>query len=48
MVVGSLNFQVEFASGREFGMRVRGQGIALLNRTREMLEVMGATVGGGD
>ncbi|TMQ51808.1 MAG: transcription-repair coupling factor [Candidatus Eisenbacteria bacterium] len=48
VVVGSLNFQVEFASGREFGMRVRGQWIALLNRTREMLEVMGATVGGGD
>jgi hypothetical protein len=47
-LVGSLNFQVEFASGREFGMRVRGQGIALLNRTRELLEVLGATVTRGE
>jgi transcription-repair coupling factor (superfamily II helicase) len=41
-VVGSLNFQVEFVTGREFGMRVRGEGIALLNRTRELLEIVEA------
>jgi transcription-repair coupling factor (superfamily II helicase) len=42
-VVGSVPFQVEFFSGREFGLRVRGEGIALLNRTKELLEMMAAT-----
>jgi hypothetical protein len=37
-VVGMLNFQVEFFSGREFGLRVRGAGLVLLNRTREVLQ----------
>ncbi|MFN8586594.1 MAG: transcription-repair coupling factor [Candidatus Eisenbacteria bacterium] len=36
-VVGSLNFQAEFFSGREFGLRIRGADLVLLNRTREML-----------
>ena len=40
-VVGALNFQVEFSSGREFGMRVRGEGLALLHRTRELIEMVG-------
>src|SRR5262249_31103839 len=39
-VVGALNFQVEFVTGREFGLRVRGEGLALLNRTRELLEAL--------
>ncbi len=39
-LVGMLNFQVEFFSGREFGLRVRGEGLALLNRTRELLEAL--------
>jgi transcription-repair coupling factor (superfamily II helicase) len=39
-VVGMLNFQVEFFSGREFGLRVRGQGLALLHRTRELLQAL--------
>jgi uncharacterized membrane protein len=39
-LVGMLNFQVEFFSGREFGLRVRGEGLALLNRTRELLEAV--------
>jgi transcription-repair coupling factor (superfamily II helicase) len=36
-VVGSLNFQVEFFSGREFGLRLRGADLVLINRTRELL-----------
>ena len=36
-LVGSLKFQVEFFSGREFGLRVRGDGLVLLNRAREVL-----------
>jgi transcription-repair coupling factor (superfamily II helicase) len=41
-VVGMLNFQVEFITGREFGMRVRGQGLVLLHRARELLQAIGA------
>ena len=37
-LVGSFNFQIEFMSGREFGMRVRGEGLALLNRARDLLQ----------
>jgi transcription-repair coupling factor (superfamily II helicase) len=37
-LVGRLNFQVEFMSGREFGLRARGEGIVLLNRARELLQ----------
>jgi transcription-repair coupling factor (superfamily II helicase) len=43
-VVGMLNFQVEFFSGREFGMRVRGLGLALLHRTRELLQAIAVAV----
>jgi transcription-repair coupling factor (superfamily II helicase) len=39
-LVGSLAFQVEFVTGREFGVRVRGEGIAALNRAREALEIL--------
>jgi len=39
-VVGSLTFTVEFMSGREFGLRVRGEGLALLNRTRDVLQAL--------
>ncbi|HEY2953660.1 MAG TPA: TRCF domain-containing protein, partial [Candidatus Eisenbacteria bacterium] len=39
-VVGMLGFQVEFWSGREFGLRVRGEGIALLHRAREVLQAL--------
>jgi transcription-repair coupling factor (superfamily II helicase) len=42
-LVGSFNFQIEFMSGREFGMRVRGEGIALLNRARDLLQGLEAT-----
>ena len=41
VVVGALGFQVEFFTGREFGLRVRGEGLALLHRTREALEAVG-------
>jgi hypothetical protein len=41
-VVGAVSFQVEFLTGREFGMRVRGEGIALLHRTRELLQMLEA------
>jgi len=43
-VVGAVRFQVEFMSGREFGLRVRGDGIVLLNRARELLEMLGASL----
>jgi hypothetical protein len=32
---------VEFFSGREFGMRVRGEGLALLHRARQLVEMLG-------
>jgi len=41
-LVGALQFQIEFITGREFGLRVRGEGLLLLNRTREMLEMLAA------
>jgi transcription-repair coupling factor (superfamily II helicase) len=43
-VVGMLPFQVEFFTGREFGLRVRGEGLALLNRTRESLQALATAV----
>ena len=48
-----LRTPVEFFSGREFGFRLRGEGLALLNLTREALEVLalaalaGETAAGG-
>jgi transcription-repair coupling factor (superfamily II helicase) len=39
-LVGGVGFQVEFFSGREFGLRVRGTGLALLHRTREVLAAL--------
>ena len=44
-LVGGVRFQVEFMTGREFGLRVRGEGILLLNRVRELLEVLAAGAG---
>ena len=35
-----LDFQAEFVSGREFGLRVRGEGILLLHRVRATLLVL--------
>jgi len=35
---GRWPFQVEFFSGREFGLRVAREGIALLNRSKQLLE----------
>jgi hypothetical protein len=45
-LVGSFNFQIEFMSGREFGMRVRGEGLALLNRARDLLAGVESVSGG--
>ncbi|MCC6650347.1 MAG: transcription-repair coupling factor, partial [Candidatus Eisenbacteria bacterium] len=39
-VVGQLSFQAEFFSGREFGLRIRGEDLVLLNRTRDMLAAL--------
>lgn len=39
-VVGGLPWQAEFFTGREFGLRVRGEGLLLLHRVRELLEVL--------
>ncbi|MBI3539335.1 MAG: transcription-repair coupling factor [Candidatus Eisenbacteria bacterium] len=41
-VVGTVNFQIEFTSGREFGLRIRGDGLLLLNRARALVEVLEA------
>ncbi|HKQ58882.1 MAG TPA: transcription-repair coupling factor, partial [Candidatus Eisenbacteria bacterium] len=46
-VVGAVRFQVEFMSGREFGLRTRGDGLVLLNRARELLEMLAAIMQGG-
>jgi transcription-repair coupling factor (superfamily II helicase) len=46
-VVGSLNFQVEFFSGREFGLRLRGADLVLLHRTRELLLAMSRAAAAG-
>jgi transcription-repair coupling factor (superfamily II helicase) len=43
-IVGALTFQVEFMSGREFGLRVRGEGLMLLNRARELLGALALAV----
>jgi len=37
-LVAGLNFQVEFFSGREFGLRLRGADLVLLHRTRALLQ----------
>jgi hypothetical protein len=47
-VVGAVRFQVEFMSGREFGLRTRGEGIVLLNRARELLEMLAASLISGE
>ena len=39
-LVGALEFQIEFVTGREFGLRVRGQGIALLDRARKLMQAL--------
>jgi hypothetical protein len=39
-LVTGLDFQAEFYSGREFGLRVRGEGILLLHRVRAALSVL--------
>ncbi len=44
-VVGTLNFQVEFFSGREFGLRLRGAELVLLHRMRELLQALALAAG---
>ena len=39
-LVTGLDFQAEFFSGREFGLRVRGEGILLLHRLRAALTAL--------
>ncbi len=39
-LVTGLDFQAEFFSGREFGLRVRGEGILLLHRVRAALHAL--------
>jgi transcription-repair coupling factor (superfamily II helicase) len=44
-LVAAAEFQIEFVTGREFGLRVRGSGLQLLDRARRVLqklESMGA------
>jgi len=46
-LVTGLDFQAEFFSGREFGLRVRGEGILLLHRVRAALQTLLAAGGPG-
>jgi len=39
-LVGALSFQLEFTTGREFGLRVRGEGLSLFNRARDLLQAL--------
>jgi transcription-repair coupling factor (superfamily II helicase) len=39
-LVGALEFQVEFVTGRTFGLRVRGEGLSLFHRSRELLHAL--------
>ncbi|HET9328366.1 MAG TPA: transcription-repair coupling factor [Candidatus Eisenbacteria bacterium] len=41
-LVAEVDFQVEFVTGREFGLRVRGEGLSLFHRSRELLEALAA------
>ena len=43
-----VNFQVEFMSGREFGLRIRGDGLLLLNRARALVEALERSLGAAD
>ena len=47
-IVTGLDFQAEFFSGREFGLRVRGEGILLLHRLRAVLQALMHAAGPGD
>jgi transcription-repair coupling factor (superfamily II helicase) len=47
-LVGASNTQIEFVTGREFGLRVRGEGLALLNRARDLLQGLEACSKVGD
>ena len=40
-----LDFQAQFMSGREFGLRVRGEGILLLHRVRAALQALAGEKG---
>jgi transcription-repair coupling factor (superfamily II helicase) len=44
-LVTGLDFQAEFFSGREFGLRVRGEGILLLHRLRAALLALAGAAG---
>ncbi|MGH7740785.1 MAG: transcription-repair coupling factor [Candidatus Eiseniibacteriota bacterium] len=37
-LVAAADFQIEFVTGREFGLRVRGSGLQLLDRARRILQ----------
>ena len=39
-LVAGVDFQVEFVTGREFGLRVRGEGLSLFHRSRELLRAL--------
>jgi transcription-repair coupling factor (superfamily II helicase) len=39
-LVGEVDFQLEFVTGREFGLRVRGEGLSLFHRSRELLSAL--------
>jgi len=41
-LLAAVDFQVEFITGREFGLRVRGEGLSLFHRTRDLLQALAA------
>jgi transcription-repair coupling factor (superfamily II helicase) len=46
-LVEALDFQVEFVTGRAFGLRVRGEGLSLFHRARELLRALTACLSVG-
>ncbi len=39
-LVADVDFQIEFVTGREFGLRARGEGLSLFHRARELLRAL--------
>jgi len=43
-VVGAVDFQIEFMTGRDFGLRVRGEGLSLFHRARAVLHALATCI----
>jgi transcription-repair coupling factor (superfamily II helicase) len=43
-LIAASPFQIEFSTGREFALRVRGEGLSLFNRARDLLQALAGLV----